>query len=164
MSNGAFEVSKEMFEMNRISNLGGMHGAAGLVDGIGDVRASEGEILKRPYNSTVETRMIGRRRARGGACCGTCCGERFTLFHFKHSKDGESVVCLGEGEAVPMLLKFNSKEARRGSKIFEPEMLVERCNEFVNLRGGWSDDENVIDVNEKVEQTSGSIIERGVTF
>ena len=81
-----------------------------------------------------------------------------------HSKDRESVVCLGKGEAVLMLLKFNSKKVRRGSKIFEPEMLVERCNEVVNLRGGCSDDENVIDVNEKVERTSGSIIERGVSF
>ena len=80
MSNGAFEVSKEMFEMNLISNCGGMHRVAGLVDGIGDVRASEGEILKRPYKSKVEMRMIGRRGARGGACCGTCCGERFTPF------------------------------------------------------------------------------------
>ena len=43
-------------------------------------------------------------------------------------------------------------------------MLVERCNEVVNLIGGWSDEENVIDVNEKVEQTSSSIIERCVSF
>ena len=108
--------------------------------------------------------MIGRRRARGGACRGTWCGKRFTLFHFKHSKDRESIVCLGDGEAIPMLLKFNSKEARRRSKVFETEMLVERCNEVVNLIGGWSDEENVIDVNEKVERTSSSIIERCVSL
>ena len=122
MSDGAFEISKEMFETNPISHCGGMDGAAGLVDDIGDVRTSEGEILKCTYNSTIEMRMIGRRGVRGGACRGTWCGERFTLFHFKHSKDGETVVCLGEGEAVLMLLEFNFKEARRGSKVFETEM------------------------------------------
>ena len=58
MSNGAFEVSKKMFETNPMSNCWGMHGSAGLVDGIGDVRASEGEILKRPDNSTIETDNI----------------------------------------------------------------------------------------------------------
>ena len=73
-------------------------------------------------------------------------------------------MCLDEGEAVPMLLKFDAKEARCGSKVFETEMLVERCNEVVNLRGGWSNDENVIDVNEKIERASFSIIERGVGF
>ena len=164
MSNCAFEVSKKMFEMNPIRNCGGRHGSTGLVDGIGDVRASEGEILKHPNNSSVETRMIGRRGARGRACRGTWCGERFTLLHFKHLKDRESVVCLGEGEAVPMLLKFDSKEARRGSEIFELEMLMKIGNEVVDLRGGRSDDENVIDVNEKIERASGSIDKRGVSF
>ena len=118
MSNGAFEVSKKMFETNPINNCGGMHGSAGLVDGIGDIRASEGEIFKRPDNSSVETNW---------------CGERFTLLHFKHLKDRESVVFLGEGEAVPMLLKFDSKEARCGSEIFEPEMLMKRGNEVVDF-------------------------------
>ena len=164
MSNGAFEVSKKMFETNPISNCGGMHGAAGLVDGIGEVRASEGEILKRTYNSAIEMRMLERRGARCRACRQTWGGKRFILFHFKHSKDRESIVCLGEGEAIPILLKFNSKEARRGSKVFEMNVLVERCNEVVNLRGGWSDDENVIDVNEKVERNTSSIMERGVSL
>ena len=36
---------------------------------------------------------------------------------------------LGEGEAVTMLLKFNSKEARRGSEIFEPVMRLLICEE-----------------------------------
>ena len=71
---------------------------------------------------------------------------------------------LGEGEAVSMLLKFDSKEARRGSKIFEPKMLMKRGNEVVDFRGGRSDDENVIDVNEKIERSSGSIKKRGVSF
>ena len=96
-----------------------MHGSAGLVDGIGDVMASEGEILKRPDNSSVETRMIGRGGARSRACRGTWCGKGFTLLYLKHLKDRESVVLLGEGEVVMMLLKFDSKEARRGSEIFE---------------------------------------------
>ena len=153
-----------MFETNPISKCGGMHGAAGLVDDIRDVRAREGEILKRPDNSTVETRMIRRRGARCRACRGTWCGERITLLHFKHLKDRESVVFLGEGEAVSMLLKFDSKEARRGSKIFELKILMKRGNEVVDFRGGRSDDENVIDVNEKIERSSGSIKKRGVIF
>ena len=164
MSNGSFEVSKKMFETNPISHSGGMHGSAGLVDGIGDGRVSEGEILKHPDNLTVEARMIGRRGARSRACRGTGCGKGFTLLYFKHLKDRESVVLLGEGEAVTMLLKFDSKEARRGSEIFEPEMLMKRGNEVVDLRGGRSDDENVIDANEKIEWASGSIEERGISF
>ena len=164
MSDGSFEVTKKMFETSPISHCGGMHGSTGLVDGIGDVRTSEGEILKRPDNSSVEARMIRRRGARGRACRGTGRGKRFTLLYFKHLKDRESVVLLGEGEAVTMLLKFNSKEARRGSEIFEPEMSMKRGNEVVDFRGGRADDENVIDVNENVERASGSIEERGISF
>ena len=80
MSDGSFEVTKKMFETSPISHCGGMHGSAGLVDGIGDVRTGEGEILKRPDNSLVEARMIGRG-ARRRACRGTGRGKRFTLLY-----------------------------------------------------------------------------------
>ena len=43
-------------------------------------------------------------------------------------------------------------------------MLMKRGNEVVDLRGGRFDDENVIDVNEKIERASGSIEGRGISF
>ena len=61
-------------------------------------------------------------------------------------------------------MKFNSEEARRGSEFFEMEVLFERSNEGMNLRGRWSKDENVINVDEKVKRTRGGVVERCISF
>ena len=164
MSDSAFEISKKMFQTSPIGNCGGMHGATYLVDDIGDVRMSEVEILKSPYNLMIKMRIIGKCGSKCGACRRTWNGEWFTVFHFQHLENGESILGLCKSETIPVLLKFNPKETRRGSKIFETEVMFERGNEVVNLRGRWSNDENVIDVNEKVERTTSSVIERCISL
>ena len=42
--------------------------------------------------------------------------------------------------------------------------MFERSNEGVNLRGRWSKDEDVINVDEKVKRTRGSAVERCISF
>ena len=44
MSDGAFEITKEMFQTKPTGDGGGMHGVSGLVNNVGDIRASEIEI------------------------------------------------------------------------------------------------------------------------
>ena len=86
------------------------------------------------------------------------------MFHFQHLENGESILGLCKCETIPVLLKFNPKEMIRGSKVFETEVMFERGNEIVNLRGRWSNDKNGIGVNEKVERTSSSVIERCISL
>ena len=79
---------------------------------------------------------------------------------------GEWRECIGfvKCETIPVLLKFNPKETRRWSKIFETKVMFEGGNEVVNLRRRWSNDEDVIYVNEMVERTSNNVIERCISL
>ena len=72
------------------------------------------------------------------------------------------MLSLGKGETISVFLKFNSKELRCGSEIFETEVVFERGYEGVDLRERWNNEENVININEKIERTRGSIIERRI--
>ena len=65
---------------------------------------------------------------------------------------------MGKSETISVFLKLNYEESRCGSEIFETEVMFERGNESVDLRGRWTNDENVININEKVERTRGSVI------
>ena len=135
MGDSAFEVSKKMLQMSPIGNCGGMHGATCLVDDIGDVRTSEVEILKSTYNSTIKMRIIWNCGSNCEACHRARHGEWFTVLHIQHLENGESVLGLCKCETISVLLKFNPKETRRRSKIFETEVMFEGGNEVVNLRG-----------------------------
>ena len=83
MSDGAFEITKEMFQTKPISDGGGMHGATSLINSIGDIRSSEIEILKSTDNLSIEMRIVEKRGARCGARRRARCGEWFTVFHFQ---------------------------------------------------------------------------------
>ena len=69
-----------------------------------------------------------------------------------------------KGEAIAVFLKFNSKESRRGSEVFEAVVLFERGNEGMNLRGRWSKDEDIINIDEKVKRARGGVVERCISF
>ena len=69
-----------------------------------------------------------------------------------------------KGETIPVFLKFNPKESRHGSEIFEMKVMCERGNESVNLRGRWANEEDIINVNEKIKRASSGVIERCISL
>ena len=83
MCDGTFEITKEMFQTKPIGDGGGMDGATCLVNSIGDITASEIEILKSTDNSSIKVRIVGKRGARCGARRRARRGEWFTVFHFQ---------------------------------------------------------------------------------
>ena len=151
-----------MFQTKPIGDGGGMHGATCLVDSVGDIRTSEIEVLKGTDNASIEMRIVGKRGARGGARRRTRCGKWFAMFHFQQFEDIEGIVSLSKCETVSVFLKFNSEESRGGSEVFEAEMVFKGGNEGVDLRERGTKDENVIDINEKVERTGSGIVERRI--
>ena len=86
------------------------------------------------------------------------------MFHFQHVENGESILGLCKCETISVLLKFNTKETRRESRIFEMKVMFEGGNEVLNLRRRWSNDENVIYINENVERTISCVIERCISL
>ena len=151
-----------MFQTKPIGDGGGMHGATCLIDSVGDIRTSEIEVLKGTDNASIEMRIIEKRGARCGARRRTWCRKWVAVFHFQQFENRESILSLSKCETVSVFLKFNSEESRGEFEVFETEMVFKGGNEGVDLRERGTKDENVIDINEKVERTGCSIIERRI--
>ena len=60
--------------MEPIGKGGRMHGAACLVNSEGDIRASEGKVMKSANDPPIEIRIFGKRGTGRGARCRTWCG------------------------------------------------------------------------------------------
>ena len=123
-----------MFQTKPIGDGGGMHGATGLIDSVGDIMTIEIEVLKGTDNASIEMRIVGKRGARCGARRRARYGKWFVVFHFQQFENRESILSLSKCETVSVFLKFNSGESRGGSEVFETEMVFKRGNEGVDLR------------------------------
>ena len=57
------------------------------------------------------------------------------MFHLQHFENRECILSLCKGEAIAIFLKFNAEEFRRRSEVLESEVLFERGNKSMDLRG-----------------------------
>ena len=80
------------------------------------------------------------------------------MLHFQHVENRDGILGMCEEEAILMLPKFNTKKSRCWAKIFEFEMVFERGDKVMYLGERWTNDENVIHVDEKIERSSERII------
>ena len=80
------------------------------------------------------------------------------MLHFHYVENGEGILGLCKCETIHVLMKFNTKEKRRRSKIFEAELIFELGDKVVDLRKRWSNDEDVVHVDENVERACSGVI------
>jgi hypothetical protein len=83
-----------------------MHVEADLLDGVGDVRAGECQVLEGPGEAPEVSRISNRRPGLGGDIGLRVhrCQNRFAVHHASSLKDIESKLTLSEEEPVSLML------------------------------------------------------------
>jgi hypothetical protein len=93
-----------------------MHMKANLLDGVGDARAGECQVLEGP-GETPELSQISNRRPESGRDLGLCFHgrrDRLAVHHASALKDVESEMVLSEEESICLILYRNPQNDEEG--------------------------------------------------
>jgi hypothetical protein len=120
MPAGPTYVAKDPLDESPMGIARAMHVEASLIDGVYDVRACEGEVLKCSGNVVVEGGIRSRRAISGqglGASVNWSLGQ-LAVHHAGVTKDLLSVLCLVKKEPRDGALHMNAKEVVQRPEIF----------------------------------------------
>jgi hypothetical protein len=139
----SLKVSQNPLGSDKVSFPGIMHVKAYLLDSIGDIWPSEGQVLKSASKTAIGCGICYRRSSfsrdfgtgvnRGGA--------GITITHAMAANDVQSVLALREEQIVLMAMHNNSEEEMERAKIFHGKFCLQSCNDTLEecWRGGCED-------------------------
>jgi hypothetical protein len=129
-----------------------MHVEAYLLDGVGDVRAGECQVLAGP-GKAPEVSRISNRRPRFGGDLGLRvhrCRNRFAVHHASSLKNIESKLTLSEEESASLMFYGDPQEMMEGPEILHGEFLLEGRYGLLQKCCAGSGEDNVINVKQQV--------------
>jgi hypothetical protein len=139
----SLKVSQNPLGSDKVSFPGIMHVKAYLLDSIGDIWPSEGQVLKSASKTAIGCGICHRRSgfSRDFGTCVNRGGAGITITHAMVANDVQSVLALREEQIVPMALHSNSEEEVERAKIFHGKFYLQSCKDTLKecWRGGCED-------------------------
>jgi hypothetical protein len=159
---GALETPKDALRGREMGLTGVVHVEAHLLDRVGNVGPSEGEVLESPSQAAV-----GSRVADGGPNVGGDLdlsvdrrGAGLAVAHASTLKDVPSILALVEEETVRPLLYCDAEEVVERAEVLHRELQLESCSsmlEKLRVQGGEDD---VVDVEQQVSSVSAAAVDK----
>jgi hypothetical protein len=129
-----------------------MHVEADLLDGVGDVGASERQVLEGP-DEAPEVSWMSNRRPRLGGDLGLRVHWRqnwLAVYHASSLKNIKSKLTLSEEESTSLMLYGDPQEMMDGPEILYGEFLLEGRYGLLQKCYVGSGEDNVINVKQQV--------------
>jgi hypothetical protein len=123
-----------------------MHMKTNLLDGVGDVRASECQVLEGP-DETPEVSQISNRRPRSGGDLGLHAHghrDRLVVHHASTLKDVDSELALSEEESIRLMLYGDPQKMMKRADVLCGEFPFESRNGVLHERCARCGEHNII--------------------
>jgi hypothetical protein len=148
---GATQVPQDALHRGEMRLPRVMHVEAHLLDGVGDVRPSEDEVLQGPNKASVASR-IGDRGARSGDLALRVHWGRagLALSHASALEEVDSVLLLVKEHALGPVLDGDPLEVVEGPEVLHRKLLLEAGDDATQKPRGGGGEHDVVDVEEEV--------------
>jgi hypothetical protein len=134
--------------IKKMGLTGVMHVEAHLLDHVGNVGPSEGEVLKSPSQAAVGSRVTdGGPNIRGDHVLNVDQrGAGLTVAHGNTLKDVPSILTLVEEEVIEPLLYGDAEEVVERANVLHRELMLKSCSDTLEKLRARSGEDDVIDI------------------
>jgi hypothetical protein len=161
MVEGALEVAEDALDGYEMGIIGVVHVEAHLLDRVGDVRPSEGEVLESPSEAVVGSRVAdGPLHIRGDLGLSVNWrGTGLAVAHASALKVVSSVLALVKEEVAWSLLHRDAEEVVERVEILHCELLLESCSGTLEKFRARGSEDDIIDVEQQVSSVGVAIVD-----